>query len=783
MSRVKSREYLSRIHPNWPRLARVGAVALLLVLALALARSYRDQQGGFFRRPAGSTPAPRLSQRIVSSSEGVHRFDLHGDKARFLLNAARDDVFDDGHHEMSDVTLEIYGAVGITQGQVKAAFAVYDPSRAAVTFEQGVQATTSDGLSLRTERLVYDGNTQVISTGSPVEFARASMSGFAVGAEIATRRGSEQVTLLSQVRLTIEPKAVEPAPPRLQPIHGRCGRVLYRLDEAIVHCSGEVIFNQSGEELSARRMEAHFDLDHRLRRLMAFDNASLVSRLEDRISDVRSEHMEFDLDESQRLSMAVASGGARAHRRGAGQDAELTAERIEVRFAPLGSTPTQIVPSLFTGRGGRVAVRLRAAERPAAGAAYGRGAQAISSPSEKLLTANSVELSYRGDRHLLEAARAQGDAVLVLTPLLVNAASDRKTIRAQSMELRFFEDGNLARSFHARDGVRVEFEPMTSEGGRSSRVTMSQELEGEIDRQSQEFTELEQRGRFRFVEGERNALSERATYSSATQVIRLSGGEPVVWDALSRTRAKAIELDGEVGESRAAGNVITTYYDRKSTGQAVPFLERGSPVFVAGEDLKVHHRSALAVYTGGARAWQDDSYVSGDRIELHRQRQMMLASGHVRSAFYRAASGGTPPVAEASKRAAAPAYATAQRMTYLDADRLVRYEGDAQLRQDLERISSDRITAYLNRDRAELDRAVAEGHVSITEPGRRAYGDSAHYRADSRTVTLQGRNARVEDERQGVTRGPQLTFILGDGRVAAGDDRGSRPVKSTRKVE
>lgn len=744
--------------------------------------SYRDRQGGFFGRFRTGTTVPKLSQRIVSSSEGFHRFDLHGEKARFLLNAARDDVFDDGHHEMSDVTLEIYGAVGIAQGQVKAAFAVYDPSRSAVTFEQGVEASTSDGLRLKTDRLTYDGGLQMIRTDAPVEFTRANMSGFAVGAEISTRKGSEQVTLLDQVRMTIAPKAGDPAPPRLQPVLARCRRAAYRLDESIVHCSGEVVFNQSGEELSAGRMDAYFDSAHRLRKLSATEAAALVSRLEDRVADVRASRMEFDLDANQRLSRAIASEHARATRRGGGQEAELSAERIEVKFYSAGKSPEDLAPSQFTGEGGRVLVHLRSLGSPAPlRGSESRKPQAGVAPSEKVLTADSVELNYRENSRALEVARATGDAVLVLSPLIINPSSDRKTIRAQSMELRFYDGGNLARFFQAREGVRVEFEPMTP-AGRSTRITTSQELQGEIDQQSQEFTELNQWGKFRYVEGDRNALSDRAVYSAATQVIRLIGGDPVVWDTTSRTRAGEIELNADTRETRATGNVLTTYYDRKATGQSMPFMDRGSPIFVAGENLLVNHRTGSAIYTVNARCWQEDSYVNGERIEVRRPERSMVATGHVRSAFYRSASdertdGG------ATRRPAPPAYGTTRRLTYLDSDRIVRYEGEADLRQDTQRISADLITAYLERERAELDHAIAEGHVSVVEPGRKAFGETATYTAGTRTVVLRGRSARVEDDRNGVTRGPQLTFILGDGRVAAGDDRGSRPIKSTRKVE
>ncbi len=755
------------------------AIFVFIGFAIALFVSYRSQ-GGFLRRSRGGRLEGKLSGRLVSSSEGFHRFDLHGDKARFLLSAARDDVFDDGHHEMRNVTLEVYGAIGITQGEVRASSAIYDPGTSMVVFEQGVEASTSDGLSLKTERLEYDGKTQVIRTDSPVEFARRGIRGYAVGAEIASRRGEERVSLLDQVRVIMEPKAESAAAARSQPVNARCGRAEYRQNDSIIHFFREVILSQSGEELSAEAMEAHFDQGQRLRRLMAHGSATLISRQDGRVSEVRSTEMEFLLDEYQRLVSAVASGGARASRRDAEQQGEVKAERIEVLFSSQAQNVTQVLPARVKGQGDRVEVRLSGHEGKLPIGA-GRFGSPGGGPSEKVLTANTVELSYRENARELEAAHARGGAVLALTPLIINRASDRKTIRADSMELQFYEGGNFARTFHASSGVRVEFEPMTPEGGRAARTATSDELSGEIGRQSQEFTELAQWGHFKYVEGERSALSERAVYTSATQIIKLTGGEPVAWDSHSRTRAKEIELNNDTQESRASGNVVTTYYSRKAAEQSLPFSDREAPIFLAADRLNINHRSALGIYGGNARAWQEDDYVSADRIELHRQGRMMMAVGRVRSGLYRAPrsreAGATEP------RPASPVFASGDRLTYFDDDRFLRYEGNAQTWRESQRIAADVITVFLQRDQAEIERAVSEGRVVVTEPERRAYGDSALYTAATQAVVLRGRPARVEDDRNGVTRGPQLTFNLGDDKVTAYDERGSRPVKTTRKIQ
>jgi len=328
--------------------------------------------------------------------------------------------------------------------------------------------------------------------------------------------------------------------------------------------------------------------------------------------------------------------------------------------------------------------------------------------------------------------------------------------------------------------VRVEFEPLESPLAKPMRMTTSHKLVARIDRVTQEFTQLTQSGDFHFTEGERQASSELAVYDAATHIISLRGGEPVMWDARGRTRAEQVDINMETSESVARGRVSTTYYNQEATSRAVPFQKRQSPVFVAADRAEVKQEIHLAVYTGQVRAWQEDHYVTADRIELYGKERMMVAIGQVKSGFYQAPdrsreTGSSPTV---------PVFARAQRMTYLDAERLVRYEREAQLQQGRDRLSADRLTVFLKRDFNEIERAVAEGQVVVSEPGRRAYGDQAVYTAADERVVLIGQPARVEDDGTSVAqRGSRLTYLLGNDKVIVGDQGGAQRVRSVRKIQ
>src|ERR671926_984921 len=119
-------------------------------------------------------------------------------------------------------------------------------------------------------------------------------------------------------------------------------------------------------------------------------------------------------------------------------------------------------------------------------------------------------------------------------------------------------------------------------------------------------------------------------------MVGLGGGEPVVWDSRARLKAAEIDADTVNKVSNARGKVQTTYYSQEQTGGAAPFKNVKSPVFIASAAAEFQHDTGVGIYTGNARAWQDDNFVKADRIVLHRDQKRMEADGSVQSALYQA---------------------------------------------------------------------------------------------------------------------------------------------------
>src|SRR5581483_12213792 len=270
------------------------------------------------------------------------------------------------------------------------------------------------------------------------------------------------------------------------------------------------------------------------------------------------------------------------------------------------------------------------------------------------------------------------------------------------------------------------------------------------------------------VEGDRNATAKRATFMLADKTIKLSGDEPAVWDSAARTQAEEIIINTETGKGEAHRRVRTTYYNKEKTGGAAPFANLRSPVFVTANNVEIEDNGDKVIYTGTARAWQDQNFVAADKISLTKENKQMIADGHV--------SSGLSQLKRAQKgtKETVPMFAKSARMSFNDSDRRIRYEGGVEVKQGTDTLKAQTLDVFLKNGSNDVDHIVADNSVSLTQPGRRGSGDHAEYNAEANTIVLTGNLAKIEDDERGLTSGRQLTLNMSDDKISIEDQRGTR---------
>jgi lipopolysaccharide transport protein LptA len=158
----------------------------------------------------------------------------------------------------------------------------------------------------------------------------------------------------------------------------------------------------------------------------------------------------------------------------------------------------------------------------------------------------------------------------------------------------------------------------------------------------------------------------------------------------------------------------------------------------------------------------------------------MEGDGSVQSALYNVKRRDT------GSAATLPAFASSDRMTYSETSRLLHYEGNVDIKQGTDRITSGVADVYLLKDSNDVEKTIAQRDVVLTQPGRKGTGQWGQYTNADETVVLTGSPARVEDTEKGAQEGGRLTVHLRDNRVEADDPRGTQSpgrVRTTHKVK
>jgi lipopolysaccharide export system protein LptA len=125
----------------------------------------------------------------------------------------------------------------------------------------------------------------------------------------------------------------------------------------------------------------------------------------------------------------------------------------------------------------------------------------------------------------------------------------------------------------------------------------------------------------------------------------------------------------------------------------------------------------------------------------------------------------------------------ADKLDYFDAERRAVYSG--QVRGEVEgmTLSADRVDVYFAASPAgQVDRIVADGHITAVDPKRRVSGEHAEYLAGPGTIVMTGGHPSIYDLEQGFTSGQRLTFFIHDDSLLVDGGHQSPTISKRRAV-
>ncbi|MFY9910991.1 MAG: LPS export ABC transporter periplasmic protein LptC [Candidatus Sulfotelmatobacter sp.] len=753
----------------------------------------------------------KISIDIKQTASGFQFSKSDGKRTIFTIQASKVKQFKlNGSAELHNVSIIVYGRDSSRFDQIYGDDFTYD-KRSGNVMAQGTvqidlqanpageaepdQSTPKElknPIHLKTSDLVFNQQSGDAHTDARVDFQTPQAQGWAVG--IAYSAKTNTLTFESQIHIAVQNNE------SIFATHGRITsdpRMIVLDNPRLERSSGVVQADQATFLLGP---------DNNVQRVLAKGNvAAQSSGLGDEQMRARADEAEALLTGKQnRLHTATLAGNVHMERLGS-QPMQGDAGRAILDFS--GENELR---KIHAEDGVRLA---RHAPSPGVAAANANA----TSRQDFDVSAPVIDFFVARGNHL-DRAVTSGAAQITISPAESLTPSSRQTeqpaaqrtmITAGTFEAKF------AQTLPARDGGKVasrltsihgapDAKIVNSAPGAPDRVSTSESLDATFLPEGG-IKSIVQQGNVAYTDNQpaekrTQAWAEKALYTPADQILLLSGNPRVV-DGGMATTARSIRINRAADDALADGDVKSTYSELKEQPDGA-LLASSSPIHVTAATMTTHGSSAVALYEGNARLWQDANVITAPSIQFDRDQRSLVARGTPRQPVLTVLVQASKPKKTASigKTKAKTRTAsgtpelvaiTSARLTYTDSERRAHYEGGLTAKGTDFTAAANTADAYLEaRSQAasnqqlagpgRLERMVAEGNVTIQQPGRRAEGQKLVYTAAEEQFVLTGGPPSIFDAERGKITGVSLTFFQADDRVLVEGEASTPVVTQTR---
>jgi lipopolysaccharide export system protein LptA len=693
--------------------------------------------------------------------------------------------------------------------------------------DQSIPKELRSPIHLKTRDLVFNRETGNATTPARVEFRTPQTAGWAVGVQYAGKTNT--LTLASQVHLEMSGER----PSIIEAAHGLI------TGEPRVILLDHPDLKRGDEAMQADRATLFLDADNNVNRIAAAGNVKgrlneadanparqaaqrpktvpgpdASPQRQDSDTQVNADEAEFLLTGKQnQLRTATLTGHVEFERAGA-QPMQGTAGRVILDYS--GQNQLQKVHALDH-------VRLTQ------NAAKASGAQDFT------LVATAVDFFLVGGRFLDRAETSGSAQITILSPpnaapqtsssAATAGAPQQTLITAAKFNAKFETDGGSSRltSIHGAPNASI----VNESPGLPVRVSTSENVDATFLPQGG-IAAVTQQGNVVYTDDQSpdkrtRATADQARYTPADQMLALTGtltgsltGNPRVVEGGMATTAKTIRINRGTGEALAEGDVKSTFSELQEQPNG-SLLASSSPIHVTARSMTARNHPAIAVYSGAARLWQDANVIEAPTIQFDREHRSLVAQGTparpVSTILVQPQPVQPQPVqpqpvqpqpqpkspknARTANKSDQPTLVaiTATHLIYVDSERKAHYEGGVSAKSSDFTASSQTMDVYLLprtqstgqttpiqsvTGQSRVDRVVAQGHVLVLQPNRRAEGEKLVYSTSDDKFVLTGGPPSIFDAEQGKITGVSLTFFRADDRVLVEGEASTPVVTQTR---
>lgn len=744
----------------------------------------------WLQKPSGPAPRPEpreLPKNVKQQLSGVtfRRFDKG--RRLFVIHASRTLAFrEDGATILKDVTVEYFGQSGKRYDVLTTAEGEYNrltgnlstpgdvelilnaspgeirglDTKSGESFNKtSAGAAAHHPIYIRTSKVTSQNHGTQLESATPVHFHLGNVSGSARGLIYGSGKG--EIILKRDVQAVFDSrKGRRPG----APIAVSASRLRFAGPGGGIELWGPVKVKEGNRTVTASQGTISLNSRNRITEVRLAGHAVALDKTAKGQLRLQSDVLRGDLDPAtSRLAKLTAKGHVQARSTQDGALTQVDAHQVVLNFDPRTHVPADGVAV------GQVHLKINQVQGAEKGSP-GSSALGGKISSEDLAT-EKLQFTFRPGGKNLKAAVTADPATLVLYPESPKAG--HRTVTAGRFVMAFDSTSHLE-SLRGTGGTRIVFAPPPGSHDRPPAISTSRELLAVFDPATEMVRSVDQRGDFKFRNGTLHARGEQARDLAREQKLILTG-RPEVWDSSTRARADRIVILLATDRTEGIGGVHAIHTDPKDPS--------APPTNVVADRMIVDRQSQVVHYEGHVRAWRGTDVVESPTLDVYRNERRVSTNSRVVTSHLqpsKAGRGGKPGSAGPH-----PLTIRADRLDYFDVGRRARYAGHVVMNTEDTRIEADRLDVYFSsvgkQGDAEVERAVAKGHVKIVQPMRYAKGENAVYDAKSGKVVMTGGPPIVYDAEKGSMTGQRLTFFIHNDRVLV-DGSAANPAISKHRV-
>jgi lipopolysaccharide export system protein LptA len=696
---------------RWQKAARLAIAAFVIVFAAVVVVALRRPAA-----PVARPTTPRTDPNTIAETHGKSTARETGPdgKIAYTLDFEGQLTYPDGRNVFKNATLTLPDRNGRSITVTGAQMEVNVPQEGGgrlttATMSSGTRLITSDGLEVRSDRATFDEKSGMLSVPGEVQFTRGRLTGSGHGATYD--RDRDVLWLLDRAVITVQPD--EKGQGAMTATAGAAG--LARADHYVRLTRGAHVVGD-GRTMDAQELTIQLTDDDRFVKEVALRGDSRITGSPGGTGPDGMSARDIDLSyapDGRTLQTAKLMEKAEARLPGtAGQPPRtITARMMDIAMGPDGSTVT----------------RLNATENVVVEIPAAQGA-----PARRITAAG---LSAGGETSLQTATFTGAVDYREMRAAGRNTEAGERTARAQQLVVR------------TQPGLGA-------------------------------FEEADFRGNVTIVDGATTAEGPRALYRVAKDEFEISpeagvpGPPPSVNDGRVLVNARTIRVTISSRTLKAETDVRSSIHPKKdeptpgrkaraaAETRLPSMLNQKEPVNVTGNRLDYDGAAGTALYDGDARLFQGQPSFQADSILLEDRTANLTAKGRVRSVMFL-----DELDAKTKTTRSVQTTATGHEMVYEDAKRLATYTSGPTARAHIVGtqgdVTADRIQLFLKAGANELERAEADGTVTVKEGNRTATGAHLTYTTADESYVMQGEPVEVEEKTPTecrITVAARLTF-------------------------